>query len=52
LLAEAFVEVHDALHVGVRITFGERTWTSERTRGRLRLRWVDDSATVIEEPLL
>ena len=51
LLASAFVEVHDTLHPGVRVAFGERIWTTDRPRHRLRLSWSDATETVLEEEL-
>lgn len=51
LLAGAFVEVHDTLHAGVRVSFGDRTWTTDLPRQRLRLSWSDATDSVLEEEL-
>ncbi len=50
-LAGACVEVSDALHVGVRVTFGDRTWTADSTHRRVRLRWSPETGAIVVEPL-
>lgn len=52
LLARACVEIHGAIHPGVRVVFGDRAWTCDVARHGLRLRWNPDDETILEENLL
>lgn len=51
LLRTATVEIHDTLHAGVRIQFGERTFACDGPRHHLRLRWDEAKDEIVEEPL-
>ncbi len=51
LLQTAQIEVIDTLHVGVRLTFGERSWINDSTRKGVRYRWSANDDTTIEEAL-
>jgi len=50
-LRTAVVEIHDTLHPGVRIQFGERTFASDVPRQRLRLCWDEPNDRIVEENL-
>jgi hypothetical protein len=50
-LRTAVVEIHDTLHAGVRIHFGERTFASDVPRQRLRLCWDEPNDRIVEENL-
>lgn len=50
-LRTAVVEIHETLHAGVRIQFGERTFVSDLPRQRLRLRWDEPNDRIVEENL-
>lgn len=49
LLENATVEVLDTLHVGVRVTFGEKSWVCDATRHHVRLRWSPEDEAIREE---
>lgn len=51
LLQDACVTVLDTVHAGTRITFGEKTWTTETSRHQLRLCWSSQDESIREEPL-
>ncbi len=51
LLAAATFEAHETIHPGVRVVFGDRTWTCDIARHGLRLRWNPDDETIFEENL-
>jgi len=48
-LAKACVEIQGTIHPGVRVVFGERSWTCNTARHGLRLRWDAASETITEE---
>lgn len=51
LLAHAVVEVHDTIHPGVRVEFGDKAWTCDVARRALRLRWCAEDETIHEESI-
>lgn len=51
LLRTATVDIHETLHAGARVQFGERTFTSDEPRHHLRLRWDEAKDDIVEEPL-
>ena len=49
MLAKACVEIQGSIHPGVRVVFGDRSWTCDTARHGLRLRWNPDDETITEE---
>lgn len=48
-LAKACVEIQGTIHPGVRVVFGDRSWTCDAARHGLRLRWNPDDESITEE---
>lgn len=51
LLRTAFVEVHETLHPGVRVQFGDKSFSTDGPRRHLRLRWDEEHDRIVEENL-
>lgn len=50
-LRSAFVEVHETLHPGVRVQFGDKSFSTDSPRRHLRLRWDEEHDRIVEEDL-
>lgn len=50
-LRTAFVEVHETLHPGVRVQFGDKSFSTDSPRRHLRLRWDEEHDCIVEETL-
>lgn len=50
-LRTAFVEVHETLHPGVRVQFGDKSFSTDSPRRHLRLRWDEEHDCIVEENL-
>lgn len=50
-LRTAFVEVHETLHPGVRVQFGDKSFSTDGPRRHVRLRWDEEHDRIVEENL-
>lgn len=50
-LRGASVEIHETLHPGVRVQFGDKSFCTDSPRRHLRLRWDEEHDCIVEENL-